>query len=475
MPLCNVKDFGARGDGTGRDTRAIQGALDRCARDGGGTVIVPPGLYVCGTLYLRDGTNLHLEAGATLRGSPDLADYNADDAFPQNASCPEENWTGAHLLIALEARQVALTGLGTIDGNGAAFFGPPLPNQPGFSIKKRRPGQMICFIECVQVTIRDVSLVNATSWTLLLHGCESCVVSGLRISNPRGTPNGDGLDIDSCRDVTVSDCIIRSADDSITLRGNKARLKNPHRACENVVVTNCLLSSGTCGIRVGVGDGLVRNCRVSHCVLTNCRTGIHMISSYAAGFKGGDKIGCSMERIAFSHLTLDAKMPFWILSGDSHSATVRDISFSNLRLSTRMGGYIAGAQPGLISRLRFSDIDWDLNEPDLPLLPTDRLTANLREWDFHEHRLPYGLYLLNLDQVDFRDLTLRLTDRSALTPIGADHCRAVRFRHLALERPEDPAQPPPFVVHHGEAVILEDCTDRRHPLPPHLPPNPDTP
>lgn len=438
----DIKSFGAKGDGIAKDTRAVQSALDACAQSGGGTVLVPPGIFLCGTLYLRDHTTLHLEAGATIRGSPDLADYNADDAYPQNGFCKEENWTGAHLLIALEARQVALTGQGTIDGNSAAFFGPPLHNRPGFSIKDRRPGQMICFVECTHVTIRDVSLVNATSWTLFLHGCESCIVSGIRISNPRGTPNGDGLDIDSCRDVTVSDCIIRSSDDSITLRGNNAGLKQPNRACENVVVTNCLLSSGTCGIRVGVGDGIVRNCRVSNCVMTDCRTGIHMISSYAAGFEGGDKKGCTIERIAFSNLTLDAKMPFWILSGDSQTAAIRDISFSHLRISARMGGYIAGSRPGLISDLLFSDLDLDFTEADLPPLPRERLAPNLREWDFLENRLPFGIFLLNAHRVTFRHLFLRVAEGPLphLIPVGADNCQTVCFDHPSLEIP-NPSSP----------------------------------
>lgn len=448
----DIRRFGATGDGLAKDTRPIQDAIDACAQSGGGTVIVPAGTYLCGTLYLRDHTTLHLEPGATIRGSPDLADYNTDDAYPQNLSSKEENWTGAHLLIALEARHVALTGMGTIDGNSAAFFEPPQPNRPGCSIKTQRPGQMICFVECSHVTIRDVHLINAPSWTLFLHGCESCVVSGIRIFNPRGTPTGDGLDIDSCRDVTVSDCIVRSSDDSITLRGHNARLKKPNRACENVVISNCILSSGTCGIRVGVGDGIVRNCRVSNCVLTDCRTGIHMISSFAARFEGGDKKGCTIERIAFSDLTVDAKMPFWILSGDSRTASIRDVSFSRLRVSARMGGYIASSRPGLISDLHFSDIDLDFLEPDLPPLPRERLAPNLREWNFLAHRLPFGIFLVNAHRVAFRHLSLSVAEGPSprLIPFGMDTCQAVVFDRASLELPGHPPPGPVLDCPRGE-------------------------
>lgn len=474
MSLYNVKTFGARGDGFAKDTPALQKALDACAHNGGGTVVVPPGIYLCGTLYLRDRTTLHLEAGATLLGSPDLADYNADDAYPQNGFCREENWTGAHLLLALEVDHVALTGTGTIDGNSSVFWGLTQPGQRFQTIKNRRPGQMICFVECTHVTLRDVSLNNAPTWTLFLHGCESCSISGIRISNPRGTPNGDGLDLDCCRDVIVSNCIIHSSDDSITLRGNNARLKNPGRPCENIIISNCLLSSGTCGIRVGVGDGLIRNCRIDHCILTDCRTGIHMISSYAANFVGGEKKGCSIEGIAFSNLTISAKIPFWILSGESQTATIRDVSFSQLRISARMGGFIAGSQPDLISDLMFNDIDLDFTEPGLDLLPRERITSNLREWDLLEYRLPFGIYLLNLNRVTFRNFILRIAPGAIppLIPFGVDTCRFLSIDPLSVEMPNAASQSPILDCLRGEPprILHGRLNDRRfgpapHPIP----------
>ncbi len=466
MSSYNIKEFGAQGNGTIKDTRAIQCALDTCTQNGGGTVLVPAGIYLCGTLYLHDNTTLHLDSGATIQGSPNLADYNPDDAYPQNAFCKEENWTGAHLLIALEAHHVALTGTGTIDGNSAAFLEPSRSGLPEFTIKDRRPGQMICFVECTHVTIRDVSLNRAPSWTLFLHGCEACSLSGIRIFNPRGTPTGDGLDIDCCRDVTVSNCIIRSSDDSITLRGNNARLKNSDRPCENVVISNCLLSSDTCGIRVGVGDGLIRNCQVDNCILTDCRTGIHMISSYAANFTGGDKKGCSIEHIAFSNLTITAKIPIWILSGESRTATIRDISFSHLRIFARMGGFIAGALPGLISDLHFTEINLDFAEPDLGLLPDDHITSNLREWDLLEARLPYGLYLLNLNRVSFHHFALRLATGPAnpLIPIQTNACQAITFNHLSLETPSSISPEQAIQYRNGSSPKMTDSYLNDRPL-----------
>jgi polygalacturonase len=91
--------------------------------------------------------------------------------------------------------------------------------------------------------VRDVKLFNSPYWTLFLLGCEDIQIRGLLIENPPATANGDGIDIDCCKNVTISDCIIRSGDDSITLRGNVRLLGEDDWICENVVVTNCILST----------------------------------------------------------------------------------------------------------------------------------------------------------------------------------------------------------------------------------------
>jgi len=173
-------------------TEALQNAIDEVFASGGGRVILPQGTFMTGTLWLKSHVELHLEQGAVLLGSPNLEDYNADDAYEQNYSCYAEGWVGKHLIIVHEATDVAITGLGTIDGNGQAFmaekgqgFGLIYPWREGRAGEKVpgvcRPGQLICFIECRNVTLRDVSIRNATSWTVFLYGCDYVSVSGLRI------------------------------------------------------------------------------------------------------------------------------------------------------------------------------------------------------------------------------------------------------------------------------------------------------
>ena len=119
--IYDVRSFGAKGDGVAKDTAAIQKALDACAGKGG-RVILPRGTFLSGSIYVGSDTELHLEEGAVLLGSPDLNDYNADDAYPQNHGSVREGWSAKHLILVLEKKNVKITGRGTIDGNGRAFF-----------------------------------------------------------------------------------------------------------------------------------------------------------------------------------------------------------------------------------------------------------------------------------------------------------------------------------------------------------------
>lgn len=110
----NVRDYGAKGDGAAKDTTAVQRAVDAAHEAGGGRVVVPAGTYLSGSVWLRDGVELHLAKGATLKGSTDRADYNANDCFPENFWSDGEEWSGGHLVVAYKVSDVAITGEGVL-------------------------------------------------------------------------------------------------------------------------------------------------------------------------------------------------------------------------------------------------------------------------------------------------------------------------------------------------------------------------
>ena len=350
----NVRDLGAVGDGRTKDTAAVQKAIDA-----GGMVCFPPGTYLCGTLYLKSHGGLHLEAGAILLASPDPEDYNADDFCVQNSHSVNEQSSGAHFIVALEQENVTIEGNGRIDGNRAAFFYVP-ENRSDIRPEQItwRPGQMVYFCECRNVKIKDVEMYNSTYWTCFLHGCENVQVTGSRIWNHKNTRNGDGLDIDCCRFGTVSDCIIDSGDDCITLRGNDKRLK-VKRPCEYVTITNCILRTTCNALRIGVGPGTVRNAVISNCIIRDTSTGIHICSKYTPAS------GTLVEDIQFENIRIDARVPVAVMInawGNKHGPAIqpiRRISFHHVRGRGCSSIRVIGYSEGDIRDISFSDVAFE--------------------------------------------------------------------------------------------------------------------
>lgn len=360
----NVREFGAAGDGIVKDTLALQKAIDVCAEAGGGRVKVPAGVYLTGTLWLKSHVELHLCMGASLLGSPDVEDYNEEGAVPEKKAFSRENVTDRHLIIAYRQKNIAITGLGTINGNSPAFFEPK--EAPGgyrwkkgnFVQRDWRPGQMILLCCCQDVLVQDISLRDSTYWGLFLLGCEDVRVRGLLIENPPLTPNGDGIDIDCSRNVTVSDCIIRSGDDAITLRAAGALLRNK-LPCENVVVSNCVLSTPCNAIRVGVGDGVIRNCRFENIVIHESRTGISIVSKYSEGASHGVYI----ERVGFHGIQMDVCIPLSVHCGENPAlpAGIQDIVFSNMECRVSASGQLLGTEDLPLRRVNMRDCTFLVN------------------------------------------------------------------------------------------------------------------
>lgn len=284
----SVLSYGADPTGNVLSTASIQQAIDDVSVTGG-RVTVPAGLYLTGTLRMRSNVELNLELGARLLASPELSDYNGEDEYPQNFMSKEEQWNGKHLIIAHEVENVAITGFGTVDGNAEAFYCDPIPWdnytwEKGLALAKDktalRPGQLMVFIECKNVRVCDVSLENSTCWCCFFHGCENVSVRGVRITNPHENANTDGIDIDTCRNVTVSDCIVDTGDDAIALRCDGDRVPGREAVCENITVTNCVLASSSAVFRIGVGRGVLRHIRVDNIVMKRGAVGMCFMGSW---------------------------------------------------------------------------------------------------------------------------------------------------------------------------------------------------
>ena len=326
----DVRGFGAVGDGAVKDTAAIQSAISAAANSGGGEVLLTGGTFLCGSLFLESNVTLHIAADATLKASPDRADYNAADICLQNWTSEAESNSGAHLLLCIGKTNVTVRGEGRIDGNSTAFLlGPDGKPWPGGSRGiPWRPGQMLYFVESDGIRIDGLTLENAPYWSCFLHGCTHVSAHGLTIRTirrPFHTHNGDGLDIDCCEDVEVSDCDIDTADDSITLRADAAHLLAP-RPCANVRVHDCRLSSGCNAIRVGVGDGEVRDASFQNIRIRGTRTAINVVGAWLRGSRGVD-----VRRISFEDVDLEARNFCHLYYKHSTESVFEDILFRHIR------------------------------------------------------------------------------------------------------------------------------------------------
>lgn len=400
----SVKDFGAIGDGVTLDTSAVQRAIDA-----GGVVGFPPGTYRCGTLYLRDDCALDLAPGAVLLASSDRADYNADDFSPDNHVYTQECVSGAHFIVAENRHNITIRGGGRIDGNRGGFYKLPKEQVCSYETIAWRPGQMIFLLHCHNITISDVEFTNSPYWNCFLYDCRDVQIRGLRITNPMHTPNGDGLDLDCCRRVTVSDCIIETGDDCIALRACRD-FGASEAVCENICISNCLLTTVCNAVRIGVGDGVIRNVLMNNCCITGSRTGLCMALQYFAGSS------LQIEDCEFTNLRIEAERPFsihsnaWGRSLGPVRRRIENLHFSGIRGTVNAGCLIDANAMGDICDLTFDDVVL------VQKGKTNYSTFCNISFDYTENtdKIPETPWLVrNAKNIVFRDCDIRWEERPA--------------------------------------------------------------
>lgn len=424
----NVLDFGAIGDGIANDTAAVQSAIDACHAAGGGRVTLPGGkTYRCGALVLRSNLELHLEMSAVLKGSDKFSDYalfgNAD-AAPQKRAVPSYvncEYAGApthYFLYAKDCENLAITGLGHIDGNEEIFYGTVTKWHIEGSFYPRAP---LLFIENTEhLTIREVTLQNSAFWTVHLVGCRDVLIDGIRILNNLRMANCDGIDPDHCQNVRIANCHIECADDCIVFKNTAAAMQ--YGPCENITVSNCTLTSSSAAIKFGSeSEALFRNILIENCVISRTNRGI----SLQLRDKG------SIENVAFHNIAIGTRLfkkeVFWgcaepiaitVLKRKEATqvGTIRNIRFSNITCSGENGILIYGEEKGLISDIQFRDVTVQLRKTT----DYEKGLHDLRPTTgchYTEKGLCY-VYGNNADRVSFRDCAFQAED--ALKPEMTD-------------------------------------------------------
>ncbi|MDO5424201.1 MAG: glycoside hydrolase family 28 protein [Eubacteriales bacterium] len=273
-------------------TESFRRAIAELEKQGGGTLCVPPGTYATCSIRLKSHICLHLEQGAQLRFLDDREAYEIVDT--EFEGIPGKMYMPC--IYAFEEEDVAVTGTGTIDGQGARWW------KDRQELPFARP-YLICFERCSHVLLEGVRLKNSPSWTVHPLYCDDVRICGVTIQNPADSPNTDGIDPDGSRNIRISDCLIDVGDDCIAIKAGTEDTTNP-LPCENISITNCTMVHGHGGIVIGSEmSGGVRNVTVSNCVFQDTDRGIRL--------KTRRRRGGVVERLLFQNIIMDRVMcPF---------------------------------------------------------------------------------------------------------------------------------------------------------------------
>lgn len=366
----DVRRYGAKPDPERDNAKFIQRAIDACERAGGGTVLIPaPHTFMTGTLELTSNMTLRVEPGATLLANPDESVYTKS-AFRDNLG------EGTMWLHGEGIYGLVITGGGHIDGNGIAFMGEELEDcyelKP-FDIKDPRP-HVLTIVGSENIRIHDVHVGNSAYWTIHLAGCDDVDISGVTILNSTKVRNSDGIDLDHCKNVRISDCVIESGDDCICLKNR--REYEEFGACENITVTGCTMTSSSCAIKIGSENmDAIRHVVFDDCVIRDSNRGV--------GIQNRDE--GTVSDIVFSNMTIESRLfsdvwwgksePIYVTAFRRASAyhkdanwrfpagategnvgEVRDITFRNITCSGMNGIYINAESPDKIARITFDQV-----------------------------------------------------------------------------------------------------------------------
>jgi Glycosyl hydrolases family 28 len=353
--LCDVTRYGAVANDSSMDTAAAQSAIDACAGHGG-RVVVPAGRFVVGQLQLRSTMELHLAAGAVLQASTNLNDFPVSPVL-------SEDGTHRPFIIGAGVRDVAVTGLGTIDGSGPVYW--EAVRLPGYrdtelapDADERRMRFGLVFQGCNNVKVRDITIRDTPMFLMGVMDCDNVVVDGITLQAPTDSPNTDGLQIIDSNDVRVSNCLIDVGDDGIVTKARK-------RVIERLQVVNCRISSDDGAIKFGTRSSSgVRDSLFSNIAITGSRFGIALFMIHGGVYENNrfDNIriatGGRHRRNYPIYIDVDDRADRPEDQGRQQRllGVIRGLTFDGIDITTAGNILIGGHPRSMISDLTLSNI-----------------------------------------------------------------------------------------------------------------------
>lgn len=396
-PIFNVTDYGATGKRADNATQAFRDAIEACVTRGGGTVNVPPGEYTTGTIVLKDNVTLNIEAGATIFLSQSRDDFERGSRS---------------LIYARDAKNISVTGGGTLDGLARYVFEEmrgvdtyiieAIETARAAGVDMRRYYRdseamntyMFILDDCYNVLLEGISIIHSPLWNVRLNNCDRVHVRGVYIySDLEKGVNADGIDICSTSNVTISDSIIVTADDSIVLK-TPGREGQEVRTAENIVVTNCVLSSSSCALKFGTETFA----DIKHVVFNNCT-----IRNTNKGMGIDVMDGASVSHVIFNNITIEANRRHWNWWGD---ADMIKVLLEKRNPESKLGEIRDIVISNVISHSRGTSVF--TGHPDQPL---ENITiSNVHQYmdieDYQDKRATHSLEFEYVDGLKIRDYSV---------------------------------------------------------------------
>ena len=431
----NIINFGAAEKKL--STAAIQKAIDECAEEGGGRVIVPAGTFITGTVFLKSNVNLFLENGAVLKGSTDLNDYSREGRSPGIIYCED-------------AINVGISGTGIIDGSGDSFYDflknhiyeefdkdrtrqkeNYMPEGEFFTdgpVKRTRaPGMTIVFFHCTNVSVTGITIKDTPVWATRFGFCDGVLIDGITIKNNPLIPNSDGIHFTISRNIRISNCNISAGDDAIVLTGFPKDEETPgintteqipHQYgnktiyAENMTVANCVLKSSSAGIRIGYGQHPIRRCTFSNIVIHDSNRGIGIFAHDAS----------NIEDLIFSDIIIETRLyngQWWGNGEPIHlssisrfegltSGQIKNVQFNNINAIGEHGILVYGQKESPMENIRFNNVQLRIRKGKETLNyggNFDLRPAAPKAMQMFEHDIP-GIYAQYVNGLNIRNFNL---------------------------------------------------------------------